>query len=130
MARLVKLEALRKQLGKSHQAIADAVQDYLRKELINNVTDITPLDLKKASYKRTTYTMLENGYVKNVAPHIIEALAAVFGVSVEEMEELCTNDVDIKNRENLMNEVNVALNLLSDDQLTAVLNLLLEFKKQ
>lgn len=130
MARLVKLEALRKQLGKSHQAIADAVQDYLRKQLVNNVTDITPLDLKKASYKRTTYTMLENGYVKNVAPHIIEALAAVFGVSVEEMEELCTNDVDIKNRENLMNEVNVALNLLSDDQLTAVLNLLLEFKKQ
>nr|DAP92642.1 MAG TPA: PROTEIN (SINR PROTEIN) REGULATOR, ANTAGONIST, SPORULATION.9A [Bacteriophage sp.] len=129
MARLVKLEALRKQLGKSHQAIADAVQDYLRKQLVNNVTDITPLDLKKASYKRTTYTMLENGYVKNVAPHIIEALAAVFGVSVEEMEELCTNDVDIKNRENLMNEVNVALNLLSDDQLTAVLNLLLEFKK-
>lgn len=129
MARLVKLEALRKQLGKSHQAIADAVQDYLRKELVNNVTDITPLDLKKASYKRTTYTMLENGYVKNVAPHIIEALAAVFGASVEEMEELCTNDVDIKNRENLMNEVNVALSLLSDDQLTAVLNLLLEFKK-
>lgn len=129
MARLVKLEALRKQLGKSHQAIADAVQDYLRKELVNNVTDITPLDLKKASYKRTTYTMLENGYVKNVAPHIIEALAAVFGVSVEEMQEICINDVDIKNRENLMNEVNVALNLLSDDQLTAVLNLLLEFKK-
>mgnify|MGYP001004113554 FL=1 len=129
MARLVKLEALRKQLGKSHQAIADAVQDYLRKELVNNVTDITPLDLKKASYKRTTYTMLENGYVKNVAPHIIEALAAVFGVSVEEMQELCTNDVDIKNRENLMNEVNVALNLLNDDQLTAVLNLLLQFKK-
>lgn len=129
MARLVKLEALRKQLGKSHQAIADAVQDYLRKELVNNVTDITPLDLKKASYKRTTYTMLENGYVKNVAPHIIEALAAVFGVTVKEMQELCTNDVDIKNRENLMNEVNVALNLLSDDQLTAVLNLLLEFKK-
>nr|DAE04285.1 MAG TPA: PROTEIN (SINR PROTEIN) REGULATOR, ANTAGONIST, SPORULATION.9A [Myoviridae sp. ctFPV8] len=129
MARLVKLEALRKQLGKSHQAIADAVQDYLRKELVNNVTDITPLDLKKASYKRTTYTMLENGYVKNVAPHIIEALAAVFGVSVEEMQEICINDVDIKNRESLMNEVNVALNLLSDDQLTAVLNLLLEFKK-
>ena len=129
MARLVKLEALRKQLGKSHQAIADAVQDYLRKELVNNVTDITPLDLKKASYKRTTYTMLENGYVKNVAPHIIEALAAVFGVTVKEMQELCTNDVDIKNRENLMNEVNVALNLLSDDQLTAVLNILLEFKK-
>lgn len=129
MARLVKLEALRKQLGKSHQAIADAVQDYLRKELVNNVTDITPLDLKRASYKRTTYTMLENGYVKNVAPHIIEALAAVFGVTVKEMQELCTNDVDIKNRENLMNEVNVALNLLSDDQLTAVLNLLLEFKK-
>ena len=129
MARLVKLEALRKQLGKSHQAIADAVQDYLRKELVNNVTDITPLDLKKASYKRTTYTMLENGYVKNVAPHIIEALAAVFGVSIEEMQELCTNDVDIKNRENLMNEVNVALNLLNDDQLTAVLNLLLQFKK-
>lgn len=129
MARLVKLEALRKQLGKSHQAIADAVQDYLRKQLVNNVTDITPLDLKKASYKRTTYTMLENGYVKNVAPHIIEALAAVFGVSVEEMQEICINDVDIKNRENIMNEVNVALNLLSDDQLTAVLNLLLEFKK-
>lgn len=129
MARLVKLEALRKQLGKSHQAIADAVQDYLRKELVNNVTDITSLDLKKASYKRTTYTMLENGYVKNVAPHIIEALAAVFGVTVKEMQELCTNDVDIKNRENLMNEVNVALNLLSDDQLTALLNLLLEFKK-
>lgn len=129
MARLVKLEALRKQLGKSHQAIADAVQDYLRKELVNNVTDITPLDLKRASYKRTTYTMLENGYVKNVAPHIIEALAAVFGVSVEEMQELCINDVDIKNRENLMNEVNVALNLLSDEQLTALLNLLLEFKK-
>lgn len=129
MARLVKLEALRKQLGKSHQAIADAVQDYLRKELVNHVTDITPLDLKRASYKRTTYTMLENGYVKNVAPHILEGLAAVFGVSVEEMEELCTNDVDIKNRENLMNEVNVALNLLSDDQLTALLNLLLEFKK-
>jgi len=129
MARLVKLEALRKQLGKSHQAIADAVQDYLRKQLVNNVTDITPLDLKKASYKRTTYTMLENGYVKNVAPHIIEALAAVFGVTVEEMQEICINDVDIKNRENLMNEVDVALNLLSDDQLTAVLNLLLEFKK-
>ena len=129
MARLVKLEALRKQLGKSHQAIADAVQDYLRKQLVNNVTDITPLDLKKASYKRTTYTMLENGYVKNVAPHILEGLAAVFGVSVEEMEELCTNNVDIKNRENLMNEVNVALNLLSDDQLTALLNLLLQFKK-
>ena len=129
MARLVKLEALRKQLGKSHQAIADAVQDYLRKELINNVTDITPLDLKKASYKRTTYTMLENGYVKNVAPHVIEALAAVFGVSVEEMQEICINDVDIKNRDSLMNEVNVALNLLSDDQLTAILNLLLEFKK-
>lgn len=129
MARLVKLEALRKQLGKSHQAIADAVQDYLRKELVNNVTDITPLDLKKASYKRTTYTMLENGYVKNVAPHIIEALAAVFGVSVEKMQEICINDVDIKNRESLMNEVNVALNLLSDEQLTALLNLLLEFKK-
>lgn len=129
MARLVKLEALRKQLGKSHQAIADAVQDYLRKELVNNVTDITPLDLKRASYKRTTYTMLENGYVKNVAPHILEGLAAVFGVTVEEMQELCTNDVDIKNREDLMNEVNVALNLLSDDQLSAVLNLLLEFKK-
>lgn len=129
MARLVKLEALRKQLGKSHQAIADAVQDYLRKQLVNNVTDITPLDLKKASYKRTTYTMLENGYVKNVAPHILEGLAAVFGVSVEEMQELCTNDVDIKNREKLLSEVNVALNLLSDDQLTAVLNLLLEFKK-
>lgn len=129
MARLVKLEALRKQLGKSHQAIADAVQDYLRKQLVNSVTDITPLDLKRASYKRTTYTMLENGYVKNVAPHILEGLAAVFGVTVEEMQELCTNDVDIKNRENLMNEVNVALNLLSDDQLTAVLNLLLEFKK-
>ena len=129
MARLVKLEALRKQLGKSHQAIADAVQDYLRKQLVNNVTDITPLDLKKASYKRTTYTMLENGYVKNVAPHILEGLAAVFGVTVEEMQELCTNDVDIKNREKLLSEVNVALNLLSDDQLTAVLNLLLEFKK-
>lgn len=129
MARLVKLEALRKQLGKSHQAIADAVQDYLRKQLVNNVTDITPLDLKKASYKRTTYTMLENGYVKNVAPHIIEALAAVFSVSVEKMQELCINDVDIKNRESLMNEVNVALNLLNDDQLTAVLNLLLQFKK-
>lgn len=129
MARLVKLEALRKQLGKSHQAIADAVQDYLRKELVNNVTDITPLDLKKASYKRTTYTMLENGNVKNVAPHILEGLAAVFGVTVEEMQELCTNDVDIKNREKLLSEVNVALNLLSDDQLTAVLNLLLEFKK-
>lgn len=129
MARLVKLEALRKQLGKSHQAIADAVQDYLRKQLVNNVTDITPLDLKKASYKRTTYTMLENGNVKNVAPHILEGLAAVFGVTVEEMQELCRNDVDIKNRENLMNEVNVALNLLSDDQLTAVLNLLLEFRK-
>ena len=129
MARLVKLEALRKQLGKSHQAIADAVQDYLRKQLVNNVTDITPLDLKRASYKRTTYTMLENGYVKNVAPYILEGLAAVFGVTVEEMQELCRNDVDIKNRENLMNEVNVALNLLSDDQLTAVLNLLLEFKK-
>lgn len=129
MARLVKLEALRKQLGKSHQAIADAVQDYLRKQLVNNVTDITPLDLKKASYKRTTYTMLENGYVKNVAPRIIEGLAAVFGVSVEEMQELCTNDVDIKNREKLLSEVNVALNLLSDDQLTAVLNLLLEFRK-
>ena len=93
------------------------------------MTDITPLDLKKASYKRTTYTMLENGYVKNVAPHILEGLAAVFGVSVEEMQELCINDVDIKNRENLMNEVNVALNLLNDDQLTAVLNLLLQFKK-
>ena len=129
MARLVKLEALRKQLGKSHQAIADAVQDYLRKQLVNNVTDITPLDLKKASYKRTTYTMLENGYVKNVAPHILEGLAAVFGVSVEKMQELCANDVDIKNREKLLSEVNVALNLLSDDQLTAVLNLLLEFKK-
>ena len=129
MARLVKLEALRKQLGKSHQAIADAVQDYLRKELVNNVTDITPLDLKRASYKRTTYTMLENGNVKNVAPHILEGLAAVFGVTVEEMQELCTNDVDIKNREKLLSEVNVALNLLSDDQLTAVLNLLLEFKK-
>ena len=129
MARLVKLEALRKQLGKSHQAIADAVQDYLRKQLVNNVTDITPLDLKKASYKRTTYTMLENGYVKNVAPHIIEGLAAVFGVSVSEMQEICTNDVDIKNREKLMSEVNVTIDLLSDEQLTALLNLLLAFKK-
>lgn len=129
MARLVKLEALRKQLGKSHQSIADAVQDYLRKELVNNVTDITPLDLKRASYKRTTYTMLENGYVKNVAPHIIEALAAVFGKSVSEMQEICTNDVDIKNREKLMSEINVTIDLLSDDQLTALLNLLLEFKK-
>lgn len=129
MARLVKLEALRKQLGKSHQAIADSVQDYLRKELVNNVTDITPLDLKKASYKRTTYTMLENGYVKNVAPHIIEALAAVFGKSVAEMQEICTNDVDIKNREKLMSEINVTIDLLSDEQLTALLNLLLEFKK-
>lgn len=129
MARLVKLEALRKQLGKSHQAIADAVQDCLRKELVNNVTDITPLDLKKASYKRTTYTMLENGYVKNVAPHIIEALAAVFGKSVAEMQEICTNDVDIKNREKLISEINVTIDLLSDEQLTALLNLLLAFKK-
>lgn len=130
MPKLIKLENLRKQNWLSHQALADAVQDYLRKKLLDNGKSITPLDLKKASYKRTTYTMLENGYVKTVSDDLIEALAYVLNTDFDTVRDACTLVVDNRERDELIDDINIILNYMTEEQLTALLKLLSLFKRQ
>ena len=130
MPKLIKLENLRKQNGLSHQALANAVQDYLRKKLLDNGKSITSLDLKKASYKRTTYTMLENGYVKTVSDDVIEALAYVLHTDFDTVKDACTLVVDNREREELIDDINIILSYMTEEQLTALLNMLSSFKRQ
>ena len=130
MPKLIKLENLRKQNGLSHQALADAVQDYLRKKVLDNGKGITPLDLKKASYKRTTYTMLENGYVKTVSDDVIEALAYALNTDFDTVKDACTLVIDNRERDELINDINIILSHMTEEQLTALLNMLALFKRQ
>ena len=130
MAKLIKLENLRKQNGYSHQSLADAVQDYLRTTLLSKGKDITEADLKRVSYKRSTYTMLENGYVKAVPPHIIEALAHVLNTDIETIQDACIDEVKYRDRKNIIDEINMVLEFMSEEQLTALLNMLSLFKRQ
>lgn len=130
MPKLIKLENLRKQNNLSHQALANAVQDYLRKKLLDNGKGITPLDLKKSSYKRTTYTMLENGYVKTVSDDVIEALAYVLNSDFDIVKDACTLPIDNREREELIDDINIILSHMTEEQLTALLNMLSLFKRQ
>ena len=99
----------------------------MRKKLLDNGKGITPLDLKKASYKRTTYTMLENGYVKTVSDDLIEALAYVLHSDFDTVKDACTLVIDNRERDEL---INIILSHMTEEQLTALFNMLSLFKRQ
>ena len=98
--------------------------------MLDNGKGITPLDLKKASYKRTTYTMLENGYVKTVSDDVIEALAYVLNTDFDTVKDACTLVIDNRERDELINDINIILSHMTEEQLTALFNMLSLFKRQ
>ena len=74
--------------------------------------------------------MLENGYVKTVSDDLIEALAYVLHTDFDTVKDACTLVVDNREREELIDDINIILSYMTEEQLTALLNMLSSFKRQ
>ncbi len=82
----------------------------------------------------TIYTkaeaMLENGYVKTVSDDVIEALAYVLNTDFDTVKDACTLVIDNRERDELIDDINIILSHMTEEQLTALLNMLSLFKRQ
>ena len=74
--------------------------------------------------------MLENGYVKTVSDDLIEALAYVLHSDFDTVKDACTFVIDNRERDELINDINIILSHMTEEQLTALLNMLSLFKRQ
>lgn len=117
-----KLKDLRIKKGfNTHDAIAKAIEEELRRKIVEDKgSNLTPEDLKNASFKRTSYTMLENGKVKSPPKHIIEALSKILNVDFDEMKDIVMPKVDEYNKELLIADINRLLLHLDEQQVRAL----------
>ena len=122
-----RLKELRIQKGfNTHDAIAKAIEEELRRKIVED--NLTPEDLKNASFKRTSYTMLENGKVKSPPKHIIEALSKILNVDFDEMKSIVTPKVDERNKELLIVDINRLLINLDEQQIRALYTIISAMK--
>ena len=123
-----KLKDLRIQKGfNTHDA--KAIEEELRRKIVEDKgANLTPEDLKNASFKRTSYTMLENGKVKSPPKHIIEALSKILNVNFDEMKDIVMPKVDEYNKELLIVDINRLLINLDEQQIRALYTIISSMK--